>query len=125
MEKCNIYCIDSTVLCYSTDVSSFSLIISSFAILTNPVRRLNYSANYTDVEDVTVTAIDFDRIAGLKYYSSGFLQYFLDRGYTADVDIRIASYDWRLAPGNINFYFALLRHHTITHTHTHTHTQYC
>ena len=63
------------------------------------VCRLNYSANYADAEGIRVTAIDFDRIAGLQFDSPGFLSYFLDLGYTADVDIRIASYDWRLAPG--------------------------
>ena len=65
------------------------------------VCRLNYSqtANYVDVEGITVSAIDFDRTAGFNFSSRGFLDYFLDRGYTAGVDIRIASYDWRLAPG--------------------------
>ena len=63
------------------------------------VCRLDYSANYADAEGIAVTAIDFDRIIGLLIYSPGFLRYFLDRGYTADVDIRIACYDWRLAPG--------------------------
>ena len=76
------------------------LFLIIIAKLIPSVCRLNYSADYADVEDVTVTAIDFDRIAGLEYYSSSFLGYFLDRGYTADVDIRVASYDWRLAPGN-------------------------
>ena len=61
--------------------------------------RLNYTANYGDAEGVTITAIDFDRIIGLQIYSFGFLSYFLNRGYTADKDIRIACYDWRLAPG--------------------------
>ena len=61
--------------------------------------RLNYAANYGDAEGVTITAIDFNRSIGLRIYSSGFLSYFLDRGYTADKDIQIACYDWRLAPG--------------------------
>ena len=65
---------------------------------------MNYSstANYADVEGIAVSAIDFDRTAGLNFASRGFLDYFLDRGYTAGVDIRTASYDWRLAPGKIN-----------------------
>ena len=60
---------------------------------------MNYSANYADVEEVTVTAIDFGRIVGLQGFFPGFFRYFVDLGYTEDVDIQIASYDWRLAPG--------------------------
>ena len=68
------------------------------------VCRLNYSqtANYADVEGITVSAIDFDKTAGFNFSSLRgfeFLDYFLERGYTAGVDIRIASYDWRLSPG--------------------------
>ena len=58
--------------------------------------RLNYSANYADVEGVTVTAIDFVGLQGLFH---GFFTHFVDLGYTEDVDFQIASYDWRLAPG--------------------------
>ena len=65
--------------------------------------RLNYSANYADAEGITITAVDFSDIAGLEFYSTGFLQYFVDRGYTANVDIQVASYDWRLAPGKNTF----------------------
>jgi hypothetical protein len=65
---------------------------------------LNYSANYADAEGITVSAIDFDRTAGFQFINvPGFLEYFLDRGYTAGVDIRIASYDWRLAPGKDHY----------------------
>ena len=69
---------------------------------------MNYSANYADIDGVKVTAVDFDSIAGLEFFSSGFVKYFLDCGYTVGVDIQIASYDWRLAPGK--------------HLHTHNHT---
>ena len=65
----------------------------------NYLSRLNYSANYADVEGVIVTAIDFGRIAGLRSIFPDFLTYFVDRGYTENEDIQIASYDWRLAPG--------------------------
>ena len=60
---------------------------------------MNYSANYVDVEGVTVTAINFGRIVGLQVLFPGFIRHFVDLGYTEDVDIQIASYDWRLAPG--------------------------
>ena len=60
---------------------------------------MDYSANYADADGITVTAIDFGRIVGLRFYSPEFLSFFLDRGYTAGVDIQVASYDWRLAPG--------------------------
>ena len=70
------------------------------------VCRLNYSqtANYADIEGITVSAIDFDKTVGFNFTSLHargfeFLEYFLERGYTAGVDIRIASYDWRFAPG--------------------------
>ena len=75
-----------------------TFVIGSF-IKKSSMCRLNYTANYADVDGVTVTAIDFGSIVGLQIYSNGFLSYFLDRGYTANVDIQIASYDWRLAPG--------------------------
>ena len=70
------------------------------------VHRLNVSANYSDVEGITVTTPDFYSIAALEFqgYATGFLEYFLNRGYTADVNIRFAPYDWRLAPGMIILY---------------------
>ena len=73
------------------------------------VCRLNYSANYADAEGITVTAIDFARMDGFQFSSPGFLSYFLDRGYTADVDIQIACYDWRLAPGKQLLYLSCIK----------------
>ena len=37
-------------------------------------------------------------------------EYFLDRGYTKDVSIRAASYDWRLGAGDANR-FCIPQHH--------------
>ena len=62
--------------------------------------RLNYSANYSDVPGITVTPANFGSVSAVEFYAAGFIEYFLERGYTRDVDIRTAPYDWRLAPGN-------------------------
>ena len=65
-----------------------------------PLFRLNYSANYSDAMGVSITAADFGSFSPFTVFLSDFLNYFLDRGYTEDVDIRAATYDWRLSPGN-------------------------
>ena len=67
--------------------------------------RLDPTSGYSDAPGVTITAADFGstssvEILGPSRYFNSFVEYFVQRGYTRDVNIRAAPYDWRLATGN-------------------------
>ena len=63
--------------------------------------RLNYSAGYSNSYGVSITVPGFGSFSPfIEFYFSEFLDYFEDRGYTRNDDIRSAPYDWRLSPGN-------------------------
>lgn len=75
--------------------------------------RLNYTDNYySDAKDVTVSAENFGSIHSIANFSEIFglsddpnsrmIDYFVDRGYTVDKNLRAAPYDWRLAAGMSN-----------------------
>lgn len=49
---------------------------------------------------VSITAAGFGSFSPVEAFMSDFLEYFVDRGYTKDVNVRAATYDWRLSPGN-------------------------
>ena len=70
--------------------------------------RLNYSDGvYSDAQGVNVTAGPFGSVYSLLNFSEffpppsnpDFVEYFVHRGYVADVNIRAAPYDWRLGAG--------------------------
>ena len=66
--------------------------------------RLNPADGYSDAPDVTVTTADFGKTSSVEFlgpspYLNDFVEYYVQRGYTRDVDIRAAPYDWRLATG--------------------------
>ena len=69
--------------------------------------RLNYSNGYSDVEGVTVTTANFGSTSSVEYldvykrnsYFFDFVDYFVRLGYTRDLSIRAAPYDYRLAAG--------------------------
>lgn len=72
--------------------------------------RLHYTdGRYSDTQDVTITTADFGSISSLVDFrdifptmdDSDIVNYFLQRGYTEDVDIRAAPYDWRLGSGRL------------------------
>ena len=56
---------------------------------------------------------DFGSVTSLANFSDivpsnddpDIVQYFLQRGYTSDVNIRAAPYDWRLGAGELNNYY--------------------
>lgn len=55
-----------------------------------------------DAPNVTITTGSFGSISSLANFSDindGMINYFVDRGYTVDVNLGAAPYDWRLAPG--------------------------
>ena len=60
-----------------------------------------------DPQDVNILTQDFGKLSSFVDLSDVFLidsdpipmDYFIDRGYTADVNIRAAPYDWRLGAG--------------------------
>ena len=69
--------------------------------------RLDYINGYSDAPGVTITAADFGSTSSVEFlgtfpYLNSFVEYFVQRGYTRDVNIRAAPYDWRLAPGTAN-----------------------
>ena len=72
--------------------------------------RLNDTNGYSDTPGVTVTAADFGNTSSVEYldltnsipYFVFFVDYFVQRGYTRDVNIRAAPYDWRLGAGTYN-----------------------
>ena len=75
--------------------------------------RLNFTGGqYFDSQDVKVLTQQFGNISSLADLSDIFpagsdanpIEYFTDRGYTVDVNIRAAAYDWRLGAGK-NCYF--------------------
>ena len=51
---------------------------------------------------VFITAADFGSFSPFEESMSEFLEYFVNRGYTEDFNVRAATYDWRLSPGNNN-----------------------
>ena len=72
--------------------------------------RLNYTdGRYSDSQDVTVTTADFGRLSSLVDFKdisptmddTNIEEYFLQRGYTENVDILAAPYDWRLGSGRV------------------------
>ena len=67
--------------------------------------RLNYTdGQYFDAPGVRVTTGVFGSIDSLVNFSDivpasddpDLIEYFVQRGYTADISIRAAPYDWRL-----------------------------
>ena len=66
---------------------------------------MNYtddSDQYLDALDVSITTGNFGNISSLANFSDingGLINYFVDRGYTVDVNLRAAPYDWRLGAG--------------------------
>ena len=58
---------------------------------------------------MTISTENFGSISSIADFSdiidtdptNGMIDYFVDRGYTVDVNIRAAPYDWRLAAGNM------------------------
>ena len=78
----------------------------------NMFYRLNYSqltSDYSDAMDVTVTAANFGSTSSVEFLDVNrlasvfypFVQYFVQRGYTRDVNIRAAPYDYRLSTGKL------------------------
>ena len=72
--------------------------------------RLNYSSTgYRDAEGVTVTAANFGNTSSVEtldledsdQYFFQFVDYFAQRGYTRDVNIRAAPYDYRLGASKL------------------------
>ena len=61
--------------------------------------RLDDANGYSDAQDVSVSAADFGSTSSVEPSFSGFVDYFVQRGYTQDKNIRAAPYDWRLATG--------------------------
>ena len=69
---------------------------------------LNYSdSHYFDAEDVTISTSDFGSLSSSAQLDLilppsndteviNFTEYFIERGYVADKNIRAAPYDWRL-----------------------------
>ena len=69
---------------------------------------------YLDTEGVTVKTSNFGSLSSLVDLSFlypdsnetiNFVDYFVERGYTADVNIRAAPYDWRLGGGMLIPYY--------------------
>ena len=68
----------------------------------------NKNNHFFDAEDVTISTENFGSISSIADFSdiidtdptNSMIDYFVDRGYTVDVNIRAAPYDWRLAAGN-------------------------
>ena len=70
--------------------------------------RLNNTDNqYLDANDVTVSTENFGSILSIADFSdifpddptNGLIEYFVERGYTVDVNLRAAPYDWKLGAG--------------------------
>ena len=94
-------------------VSTKNLIMSD-VIICNALCRLNYTdGGYLDAPGVTVSTVDFGNLSSsaelnqllldLIENATNFVDYFVERGYTKDVSIRAAPYDWRLG-GGISLY---------------------
>ena len=71
--------------------------------------RLSYSSDndqYVDAPNVSVTTGNFGNLSSLAnlggiFNNSGLINYFVDRGYTVDVNLQAAPYDWRLGAGRL------------------------
>ena len=64
--------------------------------------RLADNDQYSDAPNVSVTTGNFGNfssLANLGGINSGLINYFVDRGYTVDVNLRVAPHDWRLGAG--------------------------
>ena len=74
--------------------------------------RLNYTndGQYLDTQDVTVSTVNFGSLSSFADFSDIFppsdsddaesiIDYFVDRGYSIDKNLRAAPYDWRLGAG--------------------------
>ncbi len=67
----------------------------------------NETKRYSNPKGVKVTAAEFGSTSSVEYldlmkqfpYFNVFVDYFAERGYTRDLNIRAAPYDWRLSPG--------------------------
>ena len=64
-------------------------------------RRLDDANSYSDAQGVSISAADFGSTSSVEPSFGVFVDYFLQRGYTQDINIRAAPYDWRLATGII------------------------
>ena len=75
--------------------------------------RLNYNnGSYEDPPNVRVFASNFGSLDSLIDFSDllpdttevhvDTNRYFVERGYTLDVNVRAAPYDWRLGAGEVN-----------------------
>ena len=73
---------------------------------------MNYTIDgkYLDAQDVTVSTANFGSLSSVVDLSQlsptsdsdddeTIVQYFVDRGYTVDKNLRAAPYDWRLGAG--------------------------
>ena len=76
------------------------------------ISSLNYDSEtdrYYDEEGVKITAASFGHTVAVEFlavndifqlgYLSGFVEYFVQRGYIRGKTIRAATYDWRHAAG--------------------------
>ena len=71
--------------------------------------RLNYSLinEYSDAMDVIITVANFANTSSVEFLDLGtsepqffgLVEYFVQRGYSRDVNIRAAPYDYRLSTG--------------------------
>ena len=70
-----------------------------------PCGRLDVAGGYSDAPGVTVTAPGFGSTSSVEFigsdmpYMNELVDYFVQRGYVRNVNIRAAPYDWRLAAG--------------------------
>ena len=71
--------------------------------------RLNYSNEYSDAQDVNITAANFGNTSSVEIldlrneqpYFHNFVEFFVKQGYIWNVSIRAVPYDWRLATGTV------------------------
>ena len=80
-------------------------------MLTFNCRLSATDGQYRDAKDVKVLTQDFGNMSSLDDMSDiiphdakddiNLYDYFKNRGYIADVNIRAAPYDWRFGPGTI------------------------
>jgi hypothetical protein len=76
------------------------------------LHRFDYTPDngYSDPPGVSVLVPDFGSISSIEFvdpypFYYPLVEYLVQRGYTRDVNIRAAPYDWRLNPGSyVEFY---------------------
>ena len=78
-------------------------------VITESSHRFDYTPEngYSDPPGVRVTVPDFGSISSIEFvgpypFYYPLVEYLVQRGYTRDVNIRAAPYDWRLNPGMSN-----------------------